>query len=1373
MALSNEEREGILTIFTDVMSNFRKSLTEEEQKDFQEFSTADDMIKSVKELAEKHPSMTQGPVQRFCQSVLFLSSSLKPYFAVINSFVQSDPHVAGLVWGSIQLVFQLCSNYSTFFEKLSEIFSTIAEELQVFETQTLGLVTRAKDRIQSPSYPRLIRTLAYLYTDVIDFCHHLCDLFSTKRTKLRKRAKLLGELLWKPFDDRFSEYMDRLKKHKRLFKLELNAASMGELMQSYDALEQEMSQGKLFAQQQMTQLDRIEKEFTAAKLGRIKAWIGPPPWQACFEEAKHKRSPNTGTWILRHPIYRAWRHEKLDSALERLDSDPLSKIEPCQILSIQAKPGYGKTILCATILEDISFCLLPESASTKTELSPSPRDHSVGFYFFDKQRIDTSYPGSAFRAIVAQLIHAHQLDHKVIDLALLLMERKGSGQLAASDDEVQCLLAIYLQKIPNITLVFDGVDECSDSDTFLQTVGEIAAKSACKMLLSSRPTITTDSYKSIKVSTILLEELANYQDIEKYLRPEIQQLYDNEKLIEDEPVHVTVTQIAQRSRSMFLWANLLIKYLKSDMMTPEDRHEAITELNLLEELDTLYAKIIQQLRKQSPGKRGWTNVQRLFQWVTVSARPLHVEELRVALAIQAGESTTKRRYITKFEETVIKMSGALIEIAEDRTFRFIHLSVVEFLTQTKSDTGSNEYTDGLRIDLEEVNCLVAMDCISYLLCDTLKEPLSGSSRNKPNSRQVMKTFPLLLYSAQFWPHHVYMALETWLSEPRVLKNSRVKLASLLSKFLLHKPTVTVWTEASWLFGSPPSLAILSERAEILAKAAALPSCEILTSFSHDLDRLNQYWGKLLCEAPNEIWEPSVPAFMSSPFWVGTDVAKVSLINEESGHERSVMKESQGEALLIASQTSVNGLEVGTIKAWPSRVFNEAMNNASIEELVPQQAHFYSCGWKANYTLNNVLEKRQIFNLSIDIPPEEVCIILRQAFLSRTPKRFRFPVAFSADLRQISILGCVFRTLPVTCSTTEPSCYLSQKIEPPSRDEGTNVSLVVYPNEERREPCSFLPTNDWYQISFSPDGRYLVALYGEEKPGRKKFYGQWDIVMYHDHGEINGAPDFQELAQEKTTFCATASRVFVFHPSEPVLAMSRLGVTSLWFFAEKTPKLVNICKQPLSDLEFSHCGSYVHGTALEARMSGERVIINISAEINSIHRAISIQPARNGPAEDTTPRNALCKRENAVDQFSLLATKEVPNAMVSNTVVFSRNNGRGQISMLRQYHEEGAVVLQKLSEDGMAQEQCLTKLPKSSTLETSYSTLLASFQNSNSVHIVLNKAVQDSYSYEDVRDFELPVLVERQADSIPCWTGKRPGLELQDNEGKGKRKKLSG
>lgn len=29
-----------------------------------------------------------------------------------------------------------------------------------------------------------------------------------------------------------------------------------------------------------------------------------------------------------------------------------------------------------------------------------------------------------------------------------------------------------------------------------------------------------------------------------------------------------------------------------------------------------------------------------------------------------------------------------------------------------------------------------------------------------------------------------------------------------------------------------------------------------------------YWGHILQEEPNEIWEPSVPAFLQSPFWVG-------------------------------------------------------------------------------------------------------------------------------------------------------------------------------------------------------------------------------------------------------------------------------------------------------------------------------------------------------------------------------------------------------------------------------------------------------------------------------------------------------------------------
>jgi hypothetical protein len=54
---------------------------------------------------------------------------------------------------------------------------------------------------------------------------------------------------------------------------------------------------------------------------------------------------------------------------------------------------------------------------------------------------------------------------------------------------------------------------------------------------------------------------------------------------------------------MFLWASLMIVYLNSDFLTPADRNEVITELNLFEGLEILYLRILQSIRSQCKVKK--------------------------------------------------------------------------------------------------------------------------------------------------------------------------------------------------------------------------------------------------------------------------------------------------------------------------------------------------------------------------------------------------------------------------------------------------------------------------------------------------------------------------------------------------------------------------------------------------------------------------------------------------------------------------------------------------------------------------------------------------------------------------------------------------
>jgi hypothetical protein len=83
---------------------------------------------------------------------------------------------------------------------------------------------------------------------------------------------------------------------------------------------------------------------------------------------------------------------------------------------------------------------------------------------------------------------------------------------------------------------------------------------------------------------------------------------------------------------MFLWVRLLVEYLHLPALTLRERLEAIRNLNRLEGADALYNAILEGLECQFAG-RSRINVRRIFQWVARARRPLHVDELRVAVSV--------------------------------------------------------------------------------------------------------------------------------------------------------------------------------------------------------------------------------------------------------------------------------------------------------------------------------------------------------------------------------------------------------------------------------------------------------------------------------------------------------------------------------------------------------------------------------------------------------------------------------------------------------------------------------------------------------------------------------------------------------------------
>jgi hypothetical protein len=140
------------------------------------------------------------------------------------------------------------------------------------------------------------------------------------------------------------------------------------------------------------------------------------------------------------------------------------------------------------------------------------------------------------------------------------------------------------------------------------------------------------------------------------------------------------------------------------------------------------------------------------------------------------------------------------------------------------------------------------------------------------------------------------------------------LCQLLNNIITDKRLITVWIEASWVFGSAPSMLDLPDliqgatgKISMQLQIQELESlAETLQRLSRNLTHLKLKWSYILSVEPNEIWLPSTNAFTDCEFWVGTNEAKVNWLSSDT----------DAGAILIASQVSSNGTEVGVVRIWP-------------------------------------------------------------------------------------------------------------------------------------------------------------------------------------------------------------------------------------------------------------------------------------------------------------------------------------------------------------------------------------------------------------------------------------------------------------------------
>ena len=113
----------------------------------------------------------------------------------------------------------------------------------------------------------------------------------------------------------------------------------------------------------------------------------------------------------------------------------------------------------------------------------------------------------------------------------------------------------------------------------------------------------------------------------------------------------------------------------------------------------------------------------LLQWLVVSVRPMTLEELVEALALERGQTSISKYNMLLDPKDILDICPGVLSLGEDGTVCLAHFSVKEFLV---SERGQQSSVFNFRVRPKVAHGLIAEACLSYLLILGQRDPVLTS-----------------------------------------------------------------------------------------------------------------------------------------------------------------------------------------------------------------------------------------------------------------------------------------------------------------------------------------------------------------------------------------------------------------------------------------------------------------------------------------------------------------------------------------------------------------------------------------------------------------------------------------------------------------------
>jgi hypothetical protein len=576
------------------------------------------------------------------------------------------------------------------------------------------------------------------------------------------------------------------------------------------------------------------------------------------------------------------------------------------------------------------------------------------------------------------------------------------------------------------------------------------------------------------------------------------------------------------------------------------------------------------------------------------------------------------------------------------------------------------------------------------------------------------------------------------------------------------------------------------------QAHARKPLDCIHDLSKDLRKLEEQWSHLLAVRPYEIWGPSVSAFLGPMSWAYNHKAKVITVPDGK------WSEYLGETIFKVSKLSGCGQFLGVlIVSRPiatrlsftgySGEYQSCACSLVMCECSQPQTQVDLEGIVATY---QVLELKSGFPsiryFTIDLDPEDVL----EVELAANGQEFRFPVSFTSDMSQISVLRSLYWE-------DSPGNLRQQRITLPLIPLGLGS-------------CNLLCAK--YRRLFSPCGQYL-AHFERQRDFNDSSEGFWSLTIWERQvidAYVTNVVAWQNIASLSDVYGDyLIDGSFALNPRYQVVAfmenvpnrLASVSQTSLWNFrTAPTGSCVerqaakNVYATGLQNLNFSPCGGFLSGDHFYYK---EKRLINIQQHMVDAFPMIPLvrgmyaergrsEYAKGGDSESRTiaecpeekwkKKSGKNKRQRKKKILGSVSEDESPTTTTSQTsmtttqhtsrrltthsdpaaladyqtlpssdmlTVGTRDN-KPVLQTIRTY-SDGAVVLKSFS-SSVDTEECLLFLPNGTQKSVS-SAVLSNNEDSDQIRILLTPNFRDTYTWNDPLIRQSATVVSRPIESI--------------------------